>query len=82
MTTLELTLNLPDDLAQKAQSAGLLTPQAFESMLRDQLRRQAGEALRTLWARGPREESTPESEQDIAADVRAIRAERRKQASS
>lgn len=82
MTTLELTLNLPDDLAQNAQRAGLLTPQAIEAMLREQLRKQAGETLRTLWARGPKDELTPEIEQDIVAEVRAVRAERRKNTAS
>ena len=71
-----LTLNFPDDLAQKAQHAGLLTPQAIEAMLREQLRKQAGEALRASWARGPQEELTPEIEQEIVAAVHAARAER------
>lgn len=56
MTTLELKLNLPDELAQRAQRAGLLTPEAIEAMLREQLRRQAGEQLRATWARMPQEE--------------------------
>lgn len=51
MMTLKLTLNLPDDLAQEAQHAGLLTPQAIELLLRDQLRKLAGEQLRAFWAR-------------------------------
>jgi hypothetical protein len=78
MTTLELTLNLPDDLAQEAQHAGLLTPQAIEAMLREQLRKLAGETLRTMWARRPDEELTPEIEQAIANDVRSARAALRK----
>ena len=48
MTTLELTLKLPDDHAQRAKSAGLLTPDAIETMLREQLKRQAGEQLRAV----------------------------------
>ena len=60
MTTLELKVNLPDDLAQRAQSAGLLTSEAIESMLCEQLRKRAGENLRAMWARMPREELTPE----------------------
>lgn len=81
MTTLQLTLNLPDDLAQTAQHAGLLTPQAIETMLREQLRKLAGETLRALWTRKPEGELTgltPEIEQEIAAEIRAARAERRK----
>ena len=82
MTRLELTLNLPDDLAQRAQSAGLLAPEAIEAMLREQLKKQAGEALRAVWARGPREQLTPEIEQEIVEEVRAARAEQRKRSSS
>lgn len=77
MTTLELTLNLPDELAQRAKSAGLLTPDAIEAMLREQLKKQAGEQLRALWAGMPREELTPEIEQEIVEEVRTVRAELR-----
>ena len=79
MTTLELKLNLPDDLAQRAQSAGLLTSEAIESMLCEQLKKRAADNLRAMWARMPREELTPEIEQEIVEEVRAARAERRKQ---
>jgi len=79
MTTLELTLHLPDDLAKRAQSAGLLTSEAIESMLCEQLKKRAGENLRAMWERMPREELTPEIEQEIVEEVRAVRAERRKQ---
>ena len=82
MTTLEFKVTLPDDLAQRAQSAGLLAPEAIESMLREQLKKQAGESLRALWARMPREELTPEIEQEIVDEVRAARAEQRKRAGS
>ncbi len=75
MMTLKLTLNLPDDLANEAQHAGLLTPQAIESMLREQLRRLTGETLRAMWARFPDEPLTPEIERDITVDVRTARAE-------
>lgn len=79
MTTLELKLNLPDELAQRA---GLLTPEAIEAMLREQLRRQAGEQLRATWARMPQEELTPAIEQEIIEAVREVRAEQRKKSGS
>ena len=82
MTTLELKLNLPDELAQRAQSAGLLTPQAIEGMLREQLKRQAGEGLRAMWARVPGEELTPEIEQEIVEAVREVRIDQRKKPGS
>lgn len=79
MTTLELKLNLPDDLAQRAQSAGLLTSAAIEAMLCEQLKKRSGENLRAMWASMPREELTPEIEQEIVEEVRAARAGRRGQ---
>ena len=82
MTRLQLTLNLPDELAQRAQNAGLLTPEAIETMLREQLKKRAGENLRAMWARMPREELTPEIEQEIVKEVHAVRAERRKRSAS
>ncbi len=78
MTTVQV--ELPDMLAQSAQAAGLLTPQALEAMLREQLKRQAGDALRTMWACAPAEELTPEIEQMIDEQVQAVRAQRCKQA--
>ena len=82
MTTLELKLNLPDELAQRAQSAGLLTPQAIEGMLREQLKRQAGEQLRAMWVRAPTEDLTLEIEQEIVEAVREVRTEQRKKSGS
>ncbi len=76
MTTIEI--QLPDKLAEDAQAAGLLTPEAIERLLREQLRKQAGEALRDMWARVPREELTPEIAQMINEEVQAVRHERRK----
>lgn len=51
-------------------------------MLREQLRRRAGEALQTLWQRGPTDELTPQIEQDIVDEVRKLRAERRQRGAS
>lgn len=79
MTTVQI--QLPDDLAQDAQAAGLLTPEALERLLREQLRKQAGERLREAWQRLP-DELTPEIEQMIDEEVRAARAERRKRNAS
>ena len=46
-------------------------------MLRDQLRRRAGEQLQAMWRRMPLEELTPEIEQEIVEEVRKVRTERR-----
>lgn len=76
MTTVQV--ELPDVLAQSALAAGLLTSQALEAMLREQLKRLAGDALRTLWVSAPPEELTPEMERMIDEQVQAIRAQRHK----
>lgn len=68
---------LPDELAQRADSAGLLSAEAMERMLREQLRRRAGEALQALWKRVPQEELTSEIEQEVVEAVHKARAERR-----
>jgi len=75
MTTIQLSL--PDDLAEKAMKAGLLSAEAIQDLLREQLRRQAGETLRETWSRLPKEELTPEVEQEVGEAVRAYRAEQR-----
>jgi DNA-binding TFAR19-related protein (PDSD5 family) len=77
MTTVQITL--PDDLAQKASAAGLFSPNTIEHILREQLRRQAADALRRLRASLPREELTPEIEQEIVELVRADRVAHRQQ---
>jgi len=80
MTTVQITL--PDALAQEAASAGLLSAEAMEAMLREQLRRRAGQALQAMWQRAPSEELTPEIEQEIVDEVRAVRAQRRQRGAS
>ena len=75
MTTIQLTL--PDDLARKATEAGLLSAEAMQEMLREQLRRRAGETLREMWSRMPDEVLTLEIEQEVADSVRAYREEQR-----
>ncbi len=75
MTTVQITL--PDELAQRAASEGLLSPEAIETMLREQLRRRAGDALKALWQRMPPDELTPEIEQEIDDEVHRARAARR-----
>ena len=76
MTTLELTLNLPDSLAKEAEDAGLLTPEAIEQMLKRELKRRAGEQLlesaKALQAIEPRL-----TEAEIEAEFEAARQARR-----
>ncbi len=72
-----IEIELPDEVAQRARSAGLLSDGAIQQLLEDAMRRQAGRALlqvaRDIQAAG----IAPMSMEDIDAEVKAFRAERR-----
>jgi hypothetical protein len=81
MTTLELKLTLPDELAQRARDAGLLTPQALERLLNEALRRkQAADSLLSIADRVAAGGIPPMSMEEINAEVKAARAERKQRA--
>jgi len=77
MTTLEVKLDLPDELAQRAKDAGLLTNEAIEVLLREALRKQAGQELRTMMDKLSSDGTAPMSEEEIQAEIDAYRAEQR-----
>lgn len=77
MTTLELTLNLPDRLAREAQAAGLLTPEALSDLLKDAMRRRAAQALLAGAQRASESGSKPLSMKDIQTEVTAVRRARK-----
>lgn len=75
-TVTTIQINPPDQLAQEAQIAGLVTREAIEAMLREQLKKQAGEKLIEFWNDLPAEKLAPEIEQEIVGEVRAGRQRR------
>lgn len=76
MTT--VTITLPDQLAQEAQQAGLLSPQSLENLLREQLRAQHQEELFQAMERMAHSDSPPVmSPEEVAEEIRTLRAERR-----
>jgi hypothetical protein len=75
MTTIEI--NLPDELAQCARSAGLLSDAAIQELLEDAMRRQAGRRLLEVAQRIQAVGIAPMSMGEIDAEVKAVRAERR-----
>lgn len=77
MTTLELKVQLPDELVARARNAGLLTEQAIRQMLEDALRREAGRDLRTVMDRLHAANIAPMTDDEIQAEIDAVRAERR-----
>lgn len=79
MTT--LTIELPDTTAQAAREAGLLTPQALDRLLNEALRRkQAAESLLSIADRVAAAGIEPMSMEEINAEVKAARAERKQRA--
>ncbi len=73
----ELVVQLPDDLARRARSAGLLTDGAIQRLLEEAMRREAGRRLMQVTERLHAAGVPPMSEQEIDAEVKAVRAERR-----
>ncbi len=76
MTTIQI--NLPDQLAQEAQRAGLLSPARLEKWLRDQLQEQHVDELFAAMDRmAVVNEPALMSPAELQAELAAIRAERR-----
>ena len=80
MTTIQI--ELPDATAQAARDAGLLTPQALARLLNDAIKRQqAADSLLAIADRVAAAGIAPMSMEEINAEVKASRAERRQRAS-
>lgn len=76
MTTVEITL--PDQLAEEARRAGLLSPPAVEAWLREQLRiRQADDLFAAIDRMAAVSDPEAMTAAEIADEIRALRAERR-----
>jgi hypothetical protein len=75
---MEITLNLPDELALRAQNEGLLSAEAIQRMLEDTLRRAAGQRLLEI-ADHVHAAGVAPMREEIAAEVQAYRAEKRAQ---
>jgi hypothetical protein len=79
MTTIQI--ELPEATAQAAREAGLLTSQALERLLVDAIRRrQAADALLAIADRVAAAGIPPMSMEEINAEVKAAREERKQRA--
>ncbi len=72
----ELVIMLPDELAQRARQAGLLSDNAIQELLEEAMRRQAGRRLLDVAQRIQAAGIEPMSMEEIDAEVKAVRAER------
>ncbi|MDE2094110.1 MAG: hypothetical protein KGI87_09695 [Burkholderiales bacterium] len=76
MTTVQI--NLPDQLAQEAQRAGLLSPARLEQWLRDQLKEQRiGELFSAMDRMAGVDEPAATSPEEVAREITEMRAQRR-----
>ena len=78
MTT--LTIDLPDNLAEEAEKAGLLAPDTLEILLREALRRLAVNELFEASDRLVAAASPPMTLGEIQQEVDAVRARRKQRA--
>lgn len=73
----ELVVTLPDELAQRARNAGLLSDSAIQRLLEEAMRREAGRKLLEIAQRVQAAGIPPMTMDEIQAEVNAVRAERR-----
>ena len=77
----KIQIELPDATADAARDAGLLTPQALDRLLTDAIRRQqVADSLLAVADRVAEAGIAPMTMDEIDAEVKAVRAERRKRA--
>ena len=76
----ELVIRLPDELAQRARQAGLLSDSAIQELLEEAMRRKAGRRLLDVAQRIQAAGIEPMSMEEINREVKAVRAERRRRA--
>ena len=73
----ELTVTLPDDLARQIRAAGLLDEPAVETVFREALRKQAVGGCFSALDEIQALKLPPMTEEEIQAEIDAVRAERR-----
>jgi len=77
----KIQIELPEATARAARDAWLLTPQALDRLLTDAIKRQqAADALLSIADRVAEAGIAPMSMEEIDAEVKAVRAERRRRA--
>jgi hypothetical protein len=73
----ELTVTLPDELARKAQEAGLLNSAGVERALRETLKREAGRKLLEIADRLQAANIPPMTEEELNSEIKSVREEMR-----
>lgn len=74
MTQLKLKLSLPDQIANQAKAAGLLTSESIERLVREAIRKAAAQHL-IEYGRRLREPGGPDiTEAELESELKAVRA--------
>jgi Arc/MetJ-type ribon-helix-helix transcriptional regulator len=71
-----ITVSLPDDVAARAERLGLLSDDGIRVLIEDALRREAGRRLLEISVQLQAANISPMSDDEIVAEVKAVRAER------
>lgn len=77
MTELELKLSLPDELADQARAAGLLTSEAIERLMREAIRKAAARRLTEIGQQLRASSDPGITQAELEAELKAVRAELR-----
>ncbi len=75
---MQVTLNLPDDVAIRAKDAGLLNVETMQKLLEDAMRRTAGRKLLSMAERLHAAGIPPMNEDELNALIDDVRSERKK----
>jgi hypothetical protein len=77
MTTIELIITLPDNVAQSAKARGLLQPDSLAALIvREVVQQQSRQRLSTHMDRLAALDMPPLTAEEIAAEIEATRRER------
>jgi hypothetical protein len=69
----KIQIELPDEVAERAKSEGLLSDRAIQHLLEDAMRRKAGRELLSIAQRIQAAGIEPMSLEEIDAEVKAVR---------
>lgn len=77
MTTITITLSLPDEIALAADAHGLLTADALEQLILEEMNRQQHRHLYEIMKRLAALPDPPLNQDEVNAEIAAVRTERR-----
>lgn len=77
MATVQIRLDLPEELAREAQERGLLSSKAIESLIRSEIRRARIGRLFDDMEKLSAVDAAPLTDAELEAEIRAVRSKRR-----